>query len=281
MKKIVFTSVILSCLGLVSALAQQKLYINYNKELFTDITVYDAQGNGHPVRALISTATDVCYIDSAFYHSRFSSGRNGSLDYVGAEFGNIRDVKRLTIESLSFGGMSYKEVPTVIAPILDDDYKAVIGVSVLDDQVWKVNMKDSLISRLEKADDGSIAVIECFRGKKKYNQSHLLFLLLKIQGKTFNCVYHSGTNGIAIMEKIKGEPWISEVKEGGDYGTFHYNARHQYRLPNAKVKVPLVKWEITETVKYVPMLGYNCVGNILFDGHTFILDYKKNRILIY
>lgn len=281
MKRIIFTSVVMFCMCLISISAQQRLYINYNKEMFTDITVYDSQGNGHQARALISTATDVCYIDSAFYHAYLSSGRKGSSDYVDAEFGNIRGVKRLNIDSLVFGGLAYKDVPTVIAPILDNDYKAVIGVSVLDNQIWKVSMKDSLITRIDKADDGSVAVIECFRGKKKYDQSHLFFLLLKIQGKTFNCVYHSGVNGIAIMEKIKDEPWISEIKEGSDRGVFHYNARHQYRLPNARIKVPHTKWEITETVKYVPMLGYNCIGNILFNDHTFILDYKKNRILIY
>ena len=36
-----------------------------------------------------------------------------------------------------------------------------------------------------------------------------------------------------------------------------------------------------ETVKYVPMLNYNCVGNILFKGHTYVLDYRKNKIHIY
>ena len=62
---------------------------------------------------------------------------------------------------------------------------------------------------------------------------------------------------------------------------FHYNARNQYRLPNANVKAAFAKWEITEMVKYVPMLNYNCVGNILFHGHSYVLDYIKNRIYIY
>ncbi len=270
------------CLFSLPAMAQQKLCITNDGRMFTDITLYGEDGKAHTVKALISTASEGCVIDSAYYYSVLKGKGKSNSDFVGGEFGKFKNITRVTLDSLSFDGRNYSLVKTLVAPLKDkQQYYAVIGVSVLDGQTWQVNMAASMMTRIDYPAKGQVATIECMRGNKKVKQSYLIYIPLKIQGKTFNCLFHTGATGIAINKKIKDQPWIPEVFEGGDFGYFHYNARHQERLPNATVKVPLTKWEITETVKYVPMLNYCCVGNILFNGHTYVLDYRKNRILIY
>lgn len=280
-KRKVILSIVL-CLSYLSAMPQQKLDISHEGLMFADITLFDEDGKGHLAKALISTASEGCVIDSAFYHSTLKAKGKTRKDYVGGEFGKIIDVSKTTIDSLVFDRKSYKDVSVIIAPLIDKTkYDAVIGASILDGQTWLVDMRDSLITRIEQPAKGYVATIECLRGNKKAKQSYLIYIPLKVQGKSFDCLFHTGATGIAITKKIAGQPWIPEVFEGGDFGYFHYNARHQDRLPNAKVKVPFTKWEIMETVKYVPMLNYNCVGNILFKGHTYVLDYRKNKIHIY
>ena len=270
------------CLTSLAVTAQQKLSITHDGQMFTDIMLYGADGKAHQARAMISTAVESCVIDSAFYHSTLKGKGKGKKDYVGGEFGKVIDVTKTTLDSLSFDGRAYRGVTAIVAPLIDKKpYDVAIGASILDGQTWLIDMKDSLMTRIEQPAKGQIATIDCLRGNKKAGQSYLMYIPLKVQGKSFDCLFHTGANGIAITKKIAGQPWIAEVFEGSDGGYFHYNARHQYRLPNAKVKVPYTKWEITETVKYVPMLNYNCVGNILFGGHTYVLDYRKNRILIY
>lgn len=263
-------------------MSQQKLNITWGGIMYTNIVILDENGGEHTAKAMISTAVDVCFIDSAFYCSLFPNRRADKEIYVGAEFGNVRNVSETTIDGIVFDGRTYQNVRTEVAPIIDSQgYKFVIGTSILDGQAWMVNMEDSTMTRIEQPSKGYVANIKCVRGKKKYKSSHLLFIPLTIQGKYFDCMFHTGANGIAITKKLSKQPWIQEEFKGGDNGLFHYNARNQYRLPNANVKAAFAKWEITEMVKYVPMLHYNCVGNIFFHGHSYVLDYTKNRIYIY
>ena len=46
---------------------QQKLDISHEGLMFADITLFDEDGKGHLAKALISTASEGCVIDSAFY----------------------------------------------------------------------------------------------------------------------------------------------------------------------------------------------------------------------
>ena len=186
------------CLTSLAVTAQQKLSITHEGLLFTDIMLYDADSKAHSARAMISTAVESCVIDSAFYHS--------TLKGNGKEFGKVIDVTKTTLDSLSFDGRAYRGVTAIIAPLIDKKpYDVAIGASILDGQTWLIDMKDSLLTRIEQPAKGQIATIDCLRGNKKAGQSYLLYIPLKIQGKSFDCLFHTGANGIAITKKIAGQ----------------------------------------------------------------------------
>ena len=174
---------IVLCLSCLSIMAQQNLSITHEGLMFADITLFGEDGKGHPAKALISTASEGCVIDSAFYHSILKAKGKVRKDYVGGEFGKIIDVSKTTLDSLVFDQRAYKDVSVIIAPLIDKvKYDAVIGASILDGQTWLVDMKDSLITRIEQPAKGYSATIECLRGNKKAKQSYLIYIPLKQQG---------------------------------------------------------------------------------------------------
>lgn len=267
-------------LGYVTVSAQQKLYIDQKGYLSTDVVVYDANDNAHIFRALINTSSYVCSIDSSAFSSLNLGTTPKEDSYIEGAYGNYQKSKETIIPKLSLSGSIFEEIPTAVYNFgVNSTYKMVIGASILDGRAWAINQVDSTIQVVEKADKGYIADIMLYRGKKKQNARHFLLIPLKIEGQSILAVFNTGTNGIGLTKKIDGLDWTPEVFEETDYGPFHYNARHQEKLVDAHVEVS--KWETVTTVKYVPMLAFNMVGNSLLSGYKYVLDYKKNRIYLY
>ena len=146
------------CLTSLAVTAQQKLSITHEGLLFTDIMLYGADSKAHPARAMISTAVESCVIDSAFYHFTLKGNGKGKKDYVGGEFGKVIDVTKTTLDSLRFDGRAYRGVTAIVAPLIDKKpYDVVIGASILDGQTWLIDMRDSLMTRIEQPAKGHIA----------------------------------------------------------------------------------------------------------------------------
>lgn len=276
------TSVIiclLCCLGYFNVSAQQKLYIDEKGYLLTDIVVYDSDDNAHTLRAMINTSSYVCSIDSSLFSSLNISSVRSDGNYMPGLYGNYQKISETHLTKLSFCGKEYHDIPLIVFPIRNNhSYDMEIGASILDDSAWEINQVDSVIKRIEKTDKNYIAKIPVLRGKKKYDHHHWLYVSLDIEGNSVYAVFNTGTNGIGVTKKIDGLKWISEVVDGGDIGPFHYNQRYQ-EVVSANVKAK--NWEVTSTVTYVPMLPFNIVGNSFFKDHTYVIDYPKNRILVY
>lgn len=267
-------------LGCLAISAQQKLYIDEKGHLSTDVVVYDGDNNPHTLRAFIITSNEKCLIDSALYHSLNLNGHVKN-DYVYGGFGNFLMTEEIVLPNVSFVGSDFHDVSTFSVSNLrnKENVDMIIGANILDNHVWEINQVDSTIRMVEKAEKGYLANIMVFRGKKKYNDHHLLIIPLKIEGKSLYAVFDTAVNGIGVLKKIPGLNWQKEVFEGNSNGLFHYNARYQEKLVDAHVKAS--NWEITTTVKYVPMLTHSMVGNSFFSNRKYVIDYKKNRILVY
>lgn len=270
-----FLSVVLSTTMLC---AQTRLTLK-GALMFAPVELHQGQ-NTLPTDALIDTGSSFSVVDSTFAVDHLHVDPQTLQPQKVRGVVELVDMHRTTIDSLHFGGETYRAVPCVVADMRRRFQQHapmfIIGADVLKRALWKFDLSALTIEKMGHAKPKGTALKWKSHRDLSYATLFSIYFLVKINGQKHYLMFDTGgrTNhlpphlGLQADGKIEKE--TASIESTLKMQEFDLYKSVPFEIGGQKFMLDFLSARGKE----------GCLNIEFLKGKSFVLHYKKKRLIL-
>ena len=260
----------------VFSVAGQTSKLNFKGDwMVTDIQLCKSQGN-IPVNAMIDTGCSCCVIDSTYIEKICT----GFIDLRKDLNTGNKGYPSIVLDSLVVCGKTFNDVKCLVVNLKSKfPFDFLLGANVLQQNVWRFNLKDSVLQICNNDEEFNGQVCKWENDKYfKFLPKDCIAFIGKVGKKTTMFHFDTGSNYCMLNKGLyDGQKVTVEAKTSTIKGTITKIIPY-YKNVNFKIKDNTFTCDFLESV-----LGnkkYNTINISFLKGKSFVLDYPQRKLIV-